>query len=356
MKKKLILFLFIVYFISFSAHAEVQYYLGNYSGNTGLLLHMNGSNGGKIFTDETGKIVIPYGDTSTSTSIKYLGNASAHFDGNNDYIDIIDSDDWKFGTEDFTVAFWFYAIDFNNHLQFGCVQGWVTNGWYVDIANTLVTAYTYNSGSYSYAQSSQTININEWNNVEFTSKDGILKIYVNGIEGFKNASNNLPTSWTPSANLTLGRRPDGSLSNFFNGYVDEMSIFKGVSIPITEIYPQSHEIQTVLPPISTFSLNPTSGHEPLAVQFIDTSYYGGNFWEWSATNVIGNNTPFIFSTEQNPNQIFNYGDYLIKLNSTNSAGNNISYQKSWVNVTKSIATEIVVTNPYYIVYFWERIA
>nr|WP_321508492.1 IPT/TIG domain-containing protein [uncultured Methanoregula sp.] len=91
-------------------------------------------------------------------------------------------------------------------------------------------------------------------------------------------------------------------------------------------------------PIAGFSATPTSGSAPISVQFMDTSSNTPTGWQWNATNVVGNNTPFTFSTAQNPLSVFGAGNYSIKLNATNSFGSNVSGQVTFVNVSGSTLT------------------
>jgi len=88
-----------------------------------------------------------------------------------------------------------------------------------------------------------------------------------------------------------------------------------------------------LPPVASFSVNVTSGISPLAVKFTDTSLNTPTTWNWSFTNVTGNNTQTWFSTEQNPAYPFGTGNYSIVLNAGNSAGYNLSTQITFINVS-----------------------
>ena len=47
------------------------------------------------------------GNTTTSSTKKKFGSTSFYFDGTSDYIDCPDSDDFDFGTGDFTIEVWF---------------------------------------------------------------------------------------------------------------------------------------------------------------------------------------------------------------------------------------------------------
>ena len=39
---------------------------------------------------------------------------AGYFDGTGDYLEIADSDDWNFGTGNFTIDFWSYSSDYTS--------------------------------------------------------------------------------------------------------------------------------------------------------------------------------------------------------------------------------------------------
>ena len=89
-----------------------------------------------------------------------------------------------------------------------------------------------------------------------------------------------------------------------------------------------------LPPVAKFNViiwffDPTL----LPVDFIDNSTNNPTAWNWSFTNVTGNNTQVWFSTEQNPRHTFGVGNYSIVLNASNSAGYNLSSGITFINVS-----------------------
>ena len=90
----------------------------------------------------------------------------------------------------------------------------------------------------------------------------------------------------------------------------------------------------------SYTANVTSGSAPLAVQFNDTSVNPLTSWNWSFTNVTGNNTPVSWSTEQNPTQTFGAGNFSIALNAGTRAGYTIARQVTFINVTAPVVTPV----------------
>jgi len=75
-----------------------------YDSYTKLMLHMEGS--GNSFTDSAAsKTVTANGDVTQTTAQFKWGSSSTVFDGSGDYLSLADSDDWNFGSGDFTIDY-----------------------------------------------------------------------------------------------------------------------------------------------------------------------------------------------------------------------------------------------------------
>ncbi len=81
------------------------------SAETKLLCHFNGSNGATSYTsdDANARVATFYSSAQLSTVQKKFGTASLLLTAEtSDYISFPDSDDWAFGTSDFTIDAWVY--------------------------------------------------------------------------------------------------------------------------------------------------------------------------------------------------------------------------------------------------------
>ena len=78
--------------------------------DTCILLHFDGADGGTSFPDSATGFAINRSGTATKTGVKKFGTASAYFDGS-DYLSAPDSDDWNFGSGDFTLDCWLRMPD-----------------------------------------------------------------------------------------------------------------------------------------------------------------------------------------------------------------------------------------------------
>lgn len=98
---------------------------------------------------------------------------------------------------------------------------------------------------------------------------------------------------------------EGSYTYYLTAYYNETS---NESVPSN-----SQTVEVIWPtPVARFSADPTSGVEPLVVQFTDSSDFAKS-WSWN----FGNDNS---STEQHPQVTFSSGTYTITLEVTNSSG------------------------------------
>lgn len=77
---------------------------------------MDGSEGAKAFTDSSpsSHVVTASGDAKISGLDDEFRNAM-YFDGSGDYLEIPDSEDWNFGSGDFTIDFWMNSKDISTY-------------------------------------------------------------------------------------------------------------------------------------------------------------------------------------------------------------------------------------------------
>lgn len=76
--------------------------------NALLLLHMDGTDGSTTFTDSSAsaRTITAVGNAQIDTAQQKFGTAAGLFDGAGDALSVPDSDDWAFGTADFTIDTW----------------------------------------------------------------------------------------------------------------------------------------------------------------------------------------------------------------------------------------------------------
>jgi hypothetical protein len=176
-------------------------------------------------TDRPGKTVTSHGNAQLNATTKKYGTASLALDGTGDYATLISSVDFGFGTGDFTIEGWFYRsvgsvqvslFDFRSVATQNAPWLFITSGgtlaYYVNGATRISGAGGITPGS--------------WHHVAVSRSGTSTKMFVNGSQ--------IGSTWTDNTDyiqspLTIGARYTGA-TEFFNGYVDDVRVVKGVAL------------------------------------------------------------------------------------------------------------------------------
>ena len=183
-----------------------------------LLLHMDGADASTVFTDSSsqGMSVTANDNAQVSTAQSVFGGASAVFDGISDTLTVTGDFAW-WSAEDYTVEFWLRANSVSGY------QPLVTDTSGVNIHLSSDASISVNDAATGSSIGGQTaIVINTWTHIAVVRLGGTITLYLDGVVTGT-------TSQTPGAgggSLTIG----GSGGSFYNGYIDELRIVKGVAI------------------------------------------------------------------------------------------------------------------------------
>lgn len=200
---------------------------------TTLLLHFKGANGETSFQDSSSSAhtVTRAGHVYNDDSQKKLGPASYYFDGNDDYLISPDSDDWDFGTGDFTIDMWFRL---DSGFSSGAIYDNCTfGGGGVRISIDSLTSISINVTVSSQQQDfSQAVSLSTltWYHIALVRSAGYVSLYLNGV--LQGAARNIPGSVSSSLPLKLGvwyYSYNGAWYGYFKGWLDEVRVSKGVA-------------------------------------------------------------------------------------------------------------------------------
>jgi hypothetical protein len=191
-----------------------------------LLLHGDGTNGSTTITDSSPspKTVTAVGNAQVSTAQSKYGGASIAFDGTGDYLELATTTDFAF-SGDFTVESWVY---------FSTAPTGVNAAWVIDFrigsTNHLV------AGIYSSSPKiicglnalssigTTTLTASTWHHLAWVRSGSTITSYVNGV-----SDGTFSTSYSqPATALVIGSRYT-KVTEFLNGYIDELRITKGVA-------------------------------------------------------------------------------------------------------------------------------
>ena len=199
--------------------------------NTKLLLHLNGKNGSNYFPDSSfsNNIISSYGVIISIEQSKFCGS-SAYFDGINDYLLVPDSDNWNFGNNDFTID----AQIRITSVSIGSTIGFFSQ--YVNIDNRGGFNYTEGSGLVFFARSGGTNTIivigncslllNMWYHVAVVRNGTNFYLFLNGVDITSSGSSESDPYPDFSTSAKIGIWNE---SIYFNGYVNEFRVSKGIA-------------------------------------------------------------------------------------------------------------------------------
>ena len=200
-----------------------------------LALHMDGANGSTAFPDRKGHLVTANGSAQVSTAQSKFGGASALFNGTTDYLTTPDSNDWFWGTGDFTVEFWFYLASFttgqyvtflsqgtdsNNYMQLQILENGVAD-------NAYLADFTGGVGFLSGGSLGMNLSTGTWYHFAVARSGTTIRYFIDGTLVITTTGVTSPIA-NQTGNLVVGRN-DFNATQYMPGYIDDLRITKGVA-------------------------------------------------------------------------------------------------------------------------------
>lgn len=210
-----------------------------YIDNVSLLLHMDGSNGSTTFTDSSKNAlaVTRFGNAQISTAQSKFGGSSGYFDGNGDYCTLAHNTAVNLASGDFTIEAWIYHVarPTSGNTQTIIDKDGVLNTSYPSYSITVDSTGQCvlnlgNGAGVSPTATSYTIGnipLATWTHIAATKSGTTIRTFLNG---------SLIVSTTQGVAMTDGGKSlyvafyaGAASANYFNGYIDELRITKGVA-------------------------------------------------------------------------------------------------------------------------------
>ena len=209
-----------------------------YYPQTSLLMHFNGTNGSTTMTDNSKNnvTVTATNGAAISTAQSKFGGSSVLFDGTNDYLSIANTESLRLGSVAYTIEAWIYLNSLpssgipwsifqqNQHIGGGNFLEFIV---YNSSGTYYIEGNLYNSSVYKYSVSRTVTNLlNVWHHVAliwtgttaYVSFDGVLSA------GVSYSGNDAPSTPTTYIGIYYA-----ATSYYFNGYIDELRITKGIA-------------------------------------------------------------------------------------------------------------------------------
>jgi hypothetical protein len=167
-----------------------------------------------------------FGNPTISSVQSKFGGSSAFFNGSS-YISFPASNDFNFGTGDFTIECWVYLLSQGT----GGTGGY--NHYFSVVNQNTFTFKSYEGYYYLYANDATQVQtaaapvLNSWQHLALVRNGTSLRIYVNGtLAG--SSTINANTSYGANGASFIGS-PTNPNGEFLNGYLDEFRLTKGIS-------------------------------------------------------------------------------------------------------------------------------
>jgi len=260
-------------------------------GATGTVLLLQGTNAGIIDTTMQNNLTTIPGVqiNTTATTVKY-GSGSMSFNGAGGYLSIPNNPNLNLSSGSWTIECWIYPINFTNYNVI--VAKRISSGASTSYEFYLLQTSGYLSffnGTTTYS-STTAPSLNVWSHVACVYNGTNVTIYLNGSSVYTSAT----TITEQNSTLLIGY--DGSTTDYFTGYIDDLRITKGVArytatfTPPTQANYDSATIST-----TTFTTSFTTANNVYSVTSATTLSRGGNLIYTTATGVFGSSAVHVFT-------------------------------------------------------------
>ena len=201
----------------------------------GLILALDAGNtksypgSGTTWTDLSGN-----GNNGTLTSMNGSNYNSANggyldFDGSIDQINCGSSDDFAFGTGDFTIEFWCNpdALGSSGIISISSDGSFSSANWQFRYGSSKVR-WLYSSSSDIISNS--TVSTGEWTQIVATRSGTALTLYINAVS---EATGTSSADLSDNGTLRIGTSRDQN--SYFNGKISNVKLYKGKGLTASEI-------------------------------------------------------------------------------------------------------------------------
>lgn len=194
------------------------------------LLDFNGENGSNQIVDrsQNANQFVAYGNAQISTLQSKFGNSSLKLDGAGDYL-LCTNSLARLDSGDHTVEFWFYPIETPSDNKF------IWGQYYAGAPGRAYISFNSNRNIIlqlgQFAITSETAySLNEWHHVAWDRIGDNNVLYVDGISiGAFSSSINIENSKVWIGCQNTGTNDSPVTAAYFNGYIDEIRITKGIA-------------------------------------------------------------------------------------------------------------------------------
>lgn len=172
----------------------------------------------------TPKAVSALGATAVTTVQSKFGGSSFYFDGAAGGITLVASSDFNLGTGDFTIEFQAYPLALvSGAAMFSLRMPSGAGGGIISLQDNGTVGF---SDGIVWRSTTSTLTVGLFKHVALARQSGLLRIFINGVMGF---SGSVTVDIAGDRPCCLGRYDTSTDGGFFNGYIDEVRVTKGLA-------------------------------------------------------------------------------------------------------------------------------
>lgn len=201
------------------------------------LLHFDNADASTVITDNMNNVWTANSGAAIDIDQYKFGSSSLLLDGTDDYISTPYSPNFDFSGGIWTVDCWIRANSLDAN---GTIWSRNTDGNNYIVATLLTTGeikfdiVTSGSTTVTMTTSSASITTGAWFHIEINQSGTAYKIFVNGTQRGSTTDSDLPVAYAGA--FEIGRLGVGT-ANYFNGWIDEFRVLKGVRAHSTTFTP-----------------------------------------------------------------------------------------------------------------------
>ena len=220
-----------------------------------LGLHCDGTNGSTTFTDVKGKTVTANGNAQISTA-QYPAltgkTSSGYLDGTGDYLSAADHADLELGSGNFTlrcrvrIAAWSPSYAGDYYFALFAKDASTGRSYNVQVVGTSSSFTTLRFNGFSDNTTGTTVDgsfsfaLNTWYDVEVSRSGNLVYLFIDGT--LLNAGGTAFSRTLQDTTQILkigGHIWDGTYLGYFNGYISEVEIYKGIGLHTADFTPST---------------------------------------------------------------------------------------------------------------------
>jgi len=219
------------------------------------------------------------GDAAINTTTKKYGSGAAYLDGNYSWVEVPNSEPLNLtGEVPYTIELWLYIQSHTENYTTILTKRVGVNWQYLlgfsEPATTelFFSATAQGNDGYSQCRSYAPLTVGEWHHVAAVVSGGGAKLFVDGV-----LVDTQPWATQPENNATIFIGQQSAEGEWFNGYVDEVRIVKGLAVFTTNYTPPAAPLAVNAtpyvpqPPAAPTGVGATSGNGQLSIAWTASS-------------------------------------------------------------------------------------